>query len=157
MPAVTGPIILCTDGSEHSLHALAAGFELLGRPADAVVVAVVDLIDPLVVADTGMTGMTFTPEAYEKDIELQEQAAAAVVEDTASALGLTGAERLVLRGAPGPVICDLADQRGARAIVIGSRGRTGLRRAVLGSVSDHVVRHAGCPVVVSGPEEQAAV
>ena len=39
---------------------------------------------------------------------------------------------------------------GGLAIVRGSRGRGGLRRAVLGSVSDHVVRNAPCPVVVTG-------
>jgi nucleotide-binding universal stress UspA family protein len=36
-------------------------------------------------------------------------------------------------------------------MVVGTRGRGGLRRAVLGSVSDHVVRNAPCPVVVVGP------
>jgi nucleotide-binding universal stress UspA family protein len=37
---------------------------------------------------------------------------------------------------------------GAGLIVIGSRGRGGLRRALLGSVSDSVIRHAHCPVLV---------
>ena len=34
--------------------------------------------------------------------------------------------------------------------MVGSRGRGGLKRAVLGSVSDHIVRNAPCPVLVTG-------
>lgn len=38
---------------------------------------------------------------------------------------------------------------GTDAIVIGTRGRGGIKRALLGSVSDYVVRNAPCPVVVT--------
>ena len=34
-------------------------------------------------------------------------------------------------------------------VVVGSHGRTGLRRALLGSVAEKLVRHAGCPVLVA--------
>jgi len=37
--------------------------------------------------------------------------------------------------------------------VVGSRGRGGLKRAVLGSVSDHLVRNAPCTVVVTGEQD----
>jgi nucleotide-binding universal stress UspA family protein len=45
-------------------------------------------------------------------------------------------------------IVHLAEDLGAGLIVMGSRGRTGMRRALMGSVSDSVVRHAHCPVMV---------
>src|SRR5215218_4352869 len=45
-------------------------------------------------------------------------------------------------------IIDLAEDLGAGLIVMGSRGRRGMRRALMGSVSDSVVRHAHCPVMV---------
>jgi nucleotide-binding universal stress UspA family protein len=45
-------------------------------------------------------------------------------------------------------IVDLAEDLGAGLIVMGSRGLGGLRRALMGSVSDSVVRHAHCPVMV---------
>ena len=45
-------------------------------------------------------------------------------------------------------IVDLAEDLGAGLIVMGSRGRRGMRRALMGSVSDSVVRHAHCPVMV---------
>jgi nucleotide-binding universal stress UspA family protein len=45
-------------------------------------------------------------------------------------------------------IVESAEELGAGLIVMGSRGLGGLRRALMGSVSDDVVRHAHCPVMV---------
>ena len=45
-------------------------------------------------------------------------------------------------------IVALAEEIGAGLIVMGSRGLGGIRRALMGSVSDAVVRHAHCPVLV---------
>jgi nucleotide-binding universal stress UspA family protein len=45
-------------------------------------------------------------------------------------------------------IAGVAEELGAGLIVMGSRGRGGIRRALMGSVSDSVVRHAHCPVMV---------
>ncbi|XP_053376803.1 universal stress protein Slr1101-like [Mercenaria mercenaria] len=57
------------------------------------------------------------------------------------------------QGKPGDVICQLAQEEGADLIVIGSRGLGKIRRALLGSVSDHVVHHSHIPVVVCRPKE----
>jgi len=51
-------------------------------------------------------------------------------------------------------IVNLAEEIGAGLIVIGSRGLGGIRRALMGSVSDSVVRHAHCPVLVVREEKQ---
>ena len=51
-------------------------------------------------------------------------------------------------GRPDAEIVGLADELGAGLIVLGSRGLGPLRRALMGSVSDSVVRHAHCPVLV---------
>jgi nucleotide-binding universal stress UspA family protein len=45
-------------------------------------------------------------------------------------------------------IVALAEEIAAGLIVMGSKGRGGIRRALMGSVSDAVVRHAHCPVLV---------
>jgi nucleotide-binding universal stress UspA family protein len=45
-------------------------------------------------------------------------------------------------------IVHLAEDIEAGLVVMGSRGRGGIRRALMGSVSDSVVRHAHCPVLV---------
>jgi nucleotide-binding universal stress UspA family protein len=45
-------------------------------------------------------------------------------------------------------IVEVAEEIGAGLIVLGSRGHGRLRRALMGSVSDAVVRHAHCPVTI---------
>jgi nucleotide-binding universal stress UspA family protein len=60
-------------------------------------------------------------------------------------------------GRPEGEIVALAEELGAGLIVMGSRGRGGVRRALMGSVSDSVVRHAHCPVMVVRQEEQEEV
>jgi nucleotide-binding universal stress UspA family protein len=53
-------------------------------------------------------------------------------------------------------IVALAEELQADLIVMGSRGLGGVRRALMGSVSDSVVRHAHCPVLVVRPEKEQA-
>lgn len=52
-------------------------------------------------------------------------------------------------GDPAEQILALAEEIGASAILVGSHGRTGVKRFLLGSVSEHVVRSALCPVIVA--------
>ncbi len=51
-------------------------------------------------------------------------------------------------GDPGTQICDLARSWSADLIVVGRRGHTGLTEMLAGSVSNHVLHHAPCPVLV---------
>jgi len=53
-------------------------------------------------------------------------------------------------------IVHLAEELGAGLIVMGSRGLGGVRRALIGSVSDSVVHHAHCPVMIVRPEKERA-
>ena len=52
------------------------------------------------------------------------------------------------RGGAAEEVIDLAEELEVGLIVLGSRGRGRIRRALMGSVSDSVVRHAHCPVLV---------
>jgi nucleotide-binding universal stress UspA family protein len=52
-------------------------------------------------------------------------------------------------------IVALAKELGADLIVMGCRGHRGIRRAIEGSISDGVIRHAPCPVLVVGSHESA--
>ena len=57
-------------------------------------------------------------------------------------------QAIVLVGNPGDQITDYAKETQADLIVLPSHGRTGLKRLVLGSVAERVVRLAHCPVLV---------
>jgi len=142
-------VIVAVDGSELSTSAARAGLDLLGGPTDVVLVTVVEPGDAMQITGTGIAGGVMSPEAFDEIEAAKREAGEAVAAEAATELGLSGAEQLVLRGDPGRSLCELAEARGARAIVLGTRGRGGLRRAVLGSVSDYVVRNAPCPVVVT--------
>lgn len=56
-----------------------------------------------------------------------------------------------LIGDPAHVIVDIAGDVDAELIVVGSHGRRGIKRLVLGSVAEQVMRAAGCPVLVMRP------
>jgi nucleotide-binding universal stress UspA family protein len=56
---------------------------------------------------------------------------------------------VTLENASAPLaICDYADRNGVDLIVIGTHGRTGMPRLLIGSVAEKVVRHANCPILV---------
>jgi len=58
-------------------------------------------------------------------------------------------------GKPGDVVCRIAFEENASFIVIGTRGSAStLKRTVLGTVSDDILRHAPCPVLVCRDLEQ---
>ena len=149
---MTAPILLCTDGSTHANHAITAGLDLVGTSGPMVVVTVVHDPDPMLVTGTGMAGGVVSPEAFDLQVEANRTEGQEIVETTVNDLGLTGVETKVLMGDPGAQVCALANELEARAIVLGSRGRGGFRRALLGSVSDHIVRNSPCPVVITGPK-----
>ena len=67
--------------------------------------------------------------------------------EAAQRVGLV-AEAEVKIGDVGEVVCQLAKDWGADLIVIGRRGRSGLSEALLGSVSNHVLHHSPCSVLV---------
>lgn len=143
------PVVLCADGSDLSTEALAAGIALLAPGTELVVVTVSDGPDPLMITGTGHAGSVMTQEQFEAAEAAATAHAETVLVETARALGLGDVRTEVLRGTAGAAICDFADEVSASAIVMGTRGRGGFKRAVLGSVSDHVVRNAPCPVIVT--------
>jgi nucleotide-binding universal stress UspA family protein len=147
---MANPVLLCSDGSDPSVSAIEAGLRLLGESAEVEIVIVVDgPAESELHGASGHAGPTMTPEEFDREerraLEQTEQALAA----KADRLGLEQAPRTMLRGEPGQAICAYAEEVSAAAVVLGSRGRSGLKRAVLGSVSDYVVRNAPCPVVVT--------
>ncbi len=61
-------------------------------------------------------------------------------------------EQRLIMGAPGPSILETAKDVDADMIVMGTHGRSGLMRVLLGSVAEYVLRHAPCPVLSIKPQ-----
>jgi nucleotide-binding universal stress UspA family protein len=139
-------VLIATDGSSVSIDAARRGTTLLGRPEKVTLLTVVSEIP----GDDagGFEGSVYSPEEQQVEWDTEMKEAADELARTAQAL--TGAE-VIKRVEVGDVpstICRLAEEVGADVIVVGSHGRSGIKRFFLGSVSEHVVRHAPCPVLV---------
>lgn len=142
---MTATILLCTDGSEVSLEALATGLELLGRDHHSLLATVADAPDPDVLSGTGHAGAEMSAAEFDLAVGSAHASARHVLGEAEARLGIGGIEVRVLGGDPAGAICQLAVEVGGRAIVLGTRRRGGIARALLGSVSDYVVRCAPCP------------
>ena len=95
-------------------------------------------------------------EAWEASLERDEERARSFVEgqdQRMEAQGAKVAEAHLSFGRPEEEIVKLAEDLDAGLVVVGNRGRGGIMRALMGSVSDSVVRHAHCPVMVVRTEK----
>jgi nucleotide-binding universal stress UspA family protein len=91
------------------------------------------------------------PAEFEDVLRENRRRAKEVLEQQAKRIeefGGTVKETHLLEGRADEEIVELAEEIGAGLIVMGSRGHGKLRRTLLGSVSDAVVRHAHCPVTI---------
>lgn len=142
-------IVVGVDGSEASAAALRwAADEARLRFAPLVAVHAWSFIPPQPIGDPGMLAVPAGDLAGQLDAE-SDAAREALAEALADALsddpGVEVEQRIV-EGDPGDVL--VAQSQDADLVVVGSHGRSGLKAALLGSVSRHVVSHAACPVVV---------
>ncbi len=69
--------------------------------------------------------------------------------------GLSSVEERLLHGNAAAAILDLAQESPGAMVAMTTHGRSGIGRWVLGSVADRVVRHAGVPVLIIRPKEEA--
>lgn len=152
------PTLIAYDGSDHARHAIERTGELFpGRAA-----IVLHAWEPVELAAIrrGAIGMSVSLAEAEVDGDVDDEAARVAGEGAALArqAGLAADARIV-QASPSTweAIVRVADELGAAAIVLGSRGLRGLRSLVLGSVSHQVAQHAGQPVlIVPTPELTAA-
>ena len=143
-------IMIGTDGSDPAIEAAQRALPLLA-PADSVlVVCVVEA--PSIAAEgfeSGFAGGVAAPDEVDAAWDAANGEAVVAIERTVAALATPAAvETLIENGDTGPTICFLAGDRSCDVVVVGSRGRGAIKRALLGSVSTHIVNHAPCPVIV---------
>ena len=142
-------ILLATDGSEEAELAALMAVELADATHSELHVVHVGVVPSFLKSYPGTLG--YERRLYEQIEEesrkqsLRVKAAGGTVAGTHLRMGQVALE-----------IVALAEELGADLIVMGCRGLGGVRRALMGSVSDSVVRHAHCPVLVVRPEKEQA-
>jgi nucleotide-binding universal stress UspA family protein len=145
-PMEAAPILICYDGSDEAKRAIAAAAALL-KNRRAIVLNVVPLVT--VAESFALAGPG--PAVYE-DLNREsalEQARAGT--KLALEAGLSAEPRGDMGEPTWDGIVAVADEIGAAAIVIGSRGFSAARQLLHGSVSHEVAEHAGRPVMVVPP------
>ena len=139
-------ILLAVDGSTYSQRAVD---EVARRPwPPATTIRVLSVLQPYTppAVDIVLAGATFEEirQQQRSDAERLTAGAAAAL----ASAGLGGVETAVREGDPRSEIVEEANSSSADLIVVGSHGRTGIERWVMGSVAESVVAHAPCSVEV---------
>lgn len=142
-------VVMATDGSEAAVEAAHRSIELLRSDAEVVIVMVIpEKEDPMDDAG-GIEGPLITEEKAEHDWEKITSEGLARLSRTASGVGPDVEVRLVPADqAPGPAIVRVAAELQADVLVVGSGGKSRLKRIWSPSVSEYVVHHAHCPVML---------
>lgn len=156
-------ILLPLDGSDLSRAAIDDAVELAkATKAPLVLLQVIDSEEQLISQAAGITIEPLamgevTVDAARAAVEAQREAATQNLEAAKVQIAAEGvqAEVLIRQGHPGEEIVDAVEELGVDVVVMATHGRTGFRRAILGSVADHVARHTpDASVMLVKPEKE---
>jgi nucleotide-binding universal stress UspA family protein len=139
-------ILIATDGSETSMRA-AENAVSIGKKTGATVTAVY-VVDVHRLAQ--LPGYTAMPGIKDNLMELMFKEGGEALEEIGDMARDAGVayERAVAEGDPGEELLKLCNDQGFDLIVLGTIGKSGLKRFLLGSVAEKVVRHSHVPVLV---------
>lgn len=139
-------VLVATDGSEQSNKALIYARDYAGLTSANLIVLFVNEISPdfyggVMGAAIGATN----PATFHSEENLQAKQA---IDEAKKLLDGFDADYRILVGNPARIIVSVAEEENCFHIVVGSRGLTGIKRMLLGSVAREVVSLAHCPVTV---------
>lgn len=142
------PILICYDASADAERAIETAATLLGSRR----AVVIDIGSPLTAAESVAALSSIVPGGAFEEANMADAHGVAVrgVEIARSA-GFEAEARGALAAPTWQGIVDEADELNALLIVIGSRGLSGLREILDGSISHQVAEHAGRPVLIVPP------
>jgi nucleotide-binding universal stress UspA family protein len=146
-------ILLATDGSEEAELAALRAVDLADATDSELHVVHVGVVPIFLKSYPGTLG--YERRLYEQIEEVSRELLRKQSLRVKAAGGTVAGTHLRM-GEVALEIVALAEELQADLIVMGSRGLGGVRRALMGSVSDSVVRHAHCPVLVVRPEKGQA-
>ena len=136
-------IVVGTDFSEPAEMAWRAATELARRLSAELVVIHVE--EPLPAYAFTEGALPMLPRLQD-EVRTWAEGELATRAEHARAEGLS-ISTAVLIGTPADALVEAAQSQGADLIVVGTHGRTGLERVIIGSVAERVVRAAHCPVL----------
>ena len=146
MPARYDRILIAVDGSDDADQVLEAAANLDPRTDEGF--HVVTVIPPIVDGVSGMGGASFAASWPLKDMEAtMSREITDSVRERVARFGIPPERVAVLYGRPASEIQAQADKVGADLIVVGSHGRHGLSRVMLGSTANGVLHGAKCDVL----------
>lgn len=138
MPFSSSKVVVPVDFSGESPAALKAALDVV---ENATQIHLVHVLLPLDAISPGVLLGDVSDETRTQHIK-------ANLEKLALEAGAVGAHQVVLIGSPGLEIAEYAKEEAADLIIIPSHGYHGVKRMVLGSVAERVIRHAECSVLV---------
>jgi nucleotide-binding universal stress UspA family protein len=139
-------ILVPTDGSECARRAVDEAIRLASA-FDAA-------LHTVYVVDTTLAGSEGGAAAVFDQLEAEGESILRDVRERADDAGVDTVEASVATGVPSRTIIDYCDEYGVDLVVMGTHGRTGLERTLIGSVTEKVVRTSDVPVLtVSLPSE----
>ena len=140
MEQVYKKILIATDGSDKNSDAVKEGLKIAA--------ACNSLVYLVYVIDTGTISAVPTDVAGGSMYQVLEEEGKRAMEKVGALTGGMNAECLLLAGKPAPEIIRFAGENGVDLIVIGTKGKTGIERLLLGSVAENIIRSSNCPVLV---------
>ncbi|MFZ2498046.1 universal stress protein [Methanosarcina sp.] len=142
-------IVLATDGSENTQRAISYGIEL-AKLSGATVHALYVVDTPSIISENWTAGK----ETIYEIIRADGKKVISKVKKIGEASGVEVKE-VILDGYPSNEIIDFAENNNIDLIVMGTLGKTGLEKFLMGSVAEKVVRGSKVPVMVVRGEENS--
>ncbi len=146
-------ILLATDGSEEAEVAALRAVDLAEWTDSELHVVHVGVVPLFLLSDPGTLG--YNGKLYDEIEEEFRELLRKLSWRVKVAGGTVAGTHLRMGEVVDLEILGLAKELGADLIVMGCRGHRGIRRAIEGSISDAVIRHAPCPVLVVRSQESA--
>jgi nucleotide-binding universal stress UspA family protein len=135
-------VLIPVDESAHSQQAC----ELAGELFPDGEMVLLHVINPAEAGFSSDATMSTFPEGW---YEQQQDQAGSVLDDAAERLEATDVEQITTVGQPTQSIIDAIEEQHIDHVVMGSHGRQGVSRLLLGSVAENVVRRSPVPVTIA--------
>ena len=147
-------ILVPLDGSEHSLRALEKAVQIAEKFSGKITLIHVYSVQPIMMPEPSTVGSLSIPIITGAEVSTMIEAAKKlgnrILEDGEKRIKTSGVkvEKMLVEGHAVEEIVRVADQGSFDLIVIGARGVSHMREMLLGSVTDGVIHHARCPILV---------